>query len=102
MADATILATTAAALYTISSAGNASSGHAFDGLGEEWTRERLPDAHAYTRLSKSFSDVTLFKHHKNWGKLLMALPLAVPHMLSMMQFRGKSELPFLEHSLPTS
>lgn len=95
MADATLLATTAATRYErhthyMSEA----TGHAFDHIGEEWTHERLHDAHAYTRLSKSVSNVTLFKHHKDWRLLLQALPLAVPHMMGRMRFPGKSA--FLE------
>ena len=89
MADAHLLATTAASMHAGSAAGAQRTEHTFAGLAEEWTRERLHDAHAYTRLSRSVSDLTMFKIHKSWARLLAALPLAVPLMMGRMQFPGK-------------
>lgn len=62
----------------------------FVNIAEAWTRERLHDAHAFRRLSKSVSDVSLYKYHKNVWALLKALPIAVPHYMGRMKFTGKS------------
>ena len=76
-----------------------SGGETFDGklasIAEDWTQERLHDAHAYTHLSKSVSDFNFYKYHKNIGVLLKALPLALPQFLGLMNFPGKSAISIL-------
>lgn len=106
MADATLLATTAAALHAsagtptgdITSSGSSLAAshalmhapHAFERLADEWTRERLHDAHAYTLVSKGVSDLTWFKYHEDFWRLLKALPVALPRiLLPKMRFPGK-------------
>lgn len=88
MADAALLAATAATVHT-SAAATSSPDQAFEKLAGEWTRERLHDAHAYTRLSRSVSDLTMFSFHKSWGRLLSAMPMAVPYMMGRLKFPGK-------------
>lgn len=59
-------------------------------IAEDWTQERLHDAHAYAHLSRSVFNFTYYRLHQNRLMYLKALPLAVPYTMGLMNFPGKS------------